>query len=73
MKTKLMAFVSKTLARAVGAMGRDMAKNGLGQYADNAAPDEKVPRDPPSRAALFADSGLCRPVWGFLRVEDVIR
>jgi len=73
MKSKLIAFVSKTLAPVVGTLGQDMAvENALRQNTRNAVPDDNVPRDP-SRVALFANGGLLRPVWGFLRVEDVIR
>jgi|SRR6516165_6788661 hypothetical protein len=72
-KSKLMGLVSKTFAWGAGTLRRDVGKNALWQKADNVAPDEKVPRDLPNHGALFANGGLNRPLWGLLRVEDVIR
>jgi hypothetical protein len=74
MKSKFIVFVTRTLARVVGALGPDVApKNSFGPSADNTVPDDNVPRDPPSHVALFTNGGLNKPVWGLLRVEDVIR
>ena len=73
MKTKLVALVSETLARAVYKLAPSVpAPNGSGEDPGHTAPDEKVPRDRPGHAALFADY-LGKPVWALLRVEDVIR
>jgi len=73
MKSKLVALVSGTLARAVDKLGPCVrAPNGSGQDPVHTAPDENVPKDRPGHAALFADY-LGKPVWALLRVEDVIR
>jgi len=73
MKSKLVALVSKTVALAVGRLAQDVPEKALRPSADDAAPDEKVPRDSPTHAALFANSGLSKPIWGLLRAEDVVR
>jgi len=73
MKTKLVALVSGTLARAVDKLVPSFpAPIGSGQDPGHAAPDENLPRDRPGHAALLADY-LSKPVWALLRVEDVIR
>src|SRR5262249_52459849 len=60
--------------RVVGILARyDAPKNWLGQNNDNTVPDDNVRRKLPNHAALFGSSGLNMPVWGLLRVDDVIR
>ena len=63
MKSKLIAFVSSTLAWAVGAPGPNAA---------NSAADDSVRKDPPDHMALSAADALTRPVSALLRFEDVI-
>jgi hypothetical protein len=73
MKSNLIARISQALAWPAVKSHEDTPKNTLGQNADSAAPDEKIPRDLASHTAVFANSGLSKPVWGLLRVQDVIR
>jgi len=73
MKSQIGAFFARTLAWGSGAVGRDTAMNPRRQNTDEVAPDEKVPRDLPIQATLLANSGLNKPVWALLRVQDVIR
>ena len=72
MKSKSIAFVSSSLARVVGKLGQDSnGPNGPKQNAENTAPDHDIRTDLPGY--LFAVSALDKPMWAFLRVEDVIR
>jgi hypothetical protein len=73
MKSTFAAFVSRTLARVAGTLRRYVApKNRLEQNADNTVPDG-ARRSLPNHMALLTNSALNMPVWGLLRVDDVIR
>ena len=64
MRSKLIAFVSSSLAWAVGAPRPNTA---------NSAADDSVRKDLPDHMALSAADTLTRPVSALLRFEDVIR
>ena len=63
MKSTLIAFVSHTLAWAVGAPGPNTS---------NSAADDSLRRDLTDHMALAAADTLTRPVSALLRFEDVI-
>jgi hypothetical protein len=64
MKSKLISFVSSTLAWAVG---------GLGPNTANSAEDDSKRKDLPEHRALSVADTLTRPVSALLRFEDVAR